>query len=71
MKKNSSNTPLEAPDQISFEQIFLGNGRASGYSVQQTTDGGFVVVGETNDSITFGSKCVLLKTDSDGNVTFN
>lgn len=65
MKKNSSNTPLEAPDQISFEQIFLGNGKASGYSVQQTADDGYIIAGSTGD---FGQPIegYLLKANSDG-----
>ena len=42
-----------------------------GYSVEQTTDGGFVVAGYTNWEVTVGSDIWLIKMDSLGNEEWN
>jgi len=53
--------------QITFQKTLGGTGDENAYSVKQTTDGGYIIVGETN-SFTSGNKDVyLVKTDVNGN----
>jgi photosystem II stability/assembly factor-like uncharacterized protein len=46
---------------------FGGNGNQCGYSVQQTSDGGFVIAGTTNSYGGGGNDVYLIRTDGNGN----
>lgn len=48
-----------------WRRIFTGRGTAQGLSVEQTTDGGYIVVGRTSPS-TLDSRVYLIKTDDEG-----
>ena len=50
-----------------WEQTFGGEGFDSGYSVQQTRAGGYIVSGETNSFGLKSSSVYLVKTDANGN----
>ena len=61
---NLGNTPNLQPNPTpskSWKKTFGGSRPANGYSVQQTSDGGYIIAGET------GSDVWLIKTDDDGN----
>lgn len=52
-----------------WNQTFEGDNSDIGYSVQQTSDGGYVVTGRTNEDFDEGifGDAILIKTDSQGN----
>ncbi len=53
-----------------WEQTFGGPGDDVGYSVQQTSDGGFIITGYTGSYLEY-TDVWLLKTDSDGYLTWD
>jgi hypothetical protein len=51
-----------------WEKIFGGSeGESWGYSVEQTTDGGYIIAGITDTSLEQGRDVLLMKTDANGN----
>lgn len=56
--------------QIGFENTFGGSGYDYGYSVVQTSDGGYLVTGYTESFEAGNSDVYLIKTDADGDATW-
>jgi hypothetical protein len=54
-----------------WNQTFGGSDGDKGYSVQETQDGGFIVAGATQSYSTSANDAWLIKTDNDGNLTWN
>jgi len=66
-------TSLCAQAQISFQRAFEGSGEADAMSLQQTSDGGYIIVGKTKKwskdpakSRLFKTDVYLIKIDADG-----
>jgi hypothetical protein len=52
--------------QITFQKTFGGLGWDNGYSVQQTTDGGYIIAGSTSTNSSGVGNVYLIKTNSNG-----
>jgi hypothetical protein len=58
--------PSPLPAQITFQRTYGGAADDFGYSVQQTTDGGYLVAGNTRSYGAGGSDVYLAKTNANG-----
>ena len=57
--------------QVQWTRTFAGYGTSQGRSVQQTSDGGYIIAGNTSSSDSSqGQAFYLVKTDAQGNVTW-
>jgi hypothetical protein len=54
-----------------WSQTYSGNNGDVGNSVQETTDGGYIIAGNTNDDEWGATNVWLIKTDSEGNEVWN
>jgi hypothetical protein len=62
--------PLTAGAQITFERTYGGSSGDEGYSVQQTSDGGYIVAGWTGLYGTGSDDVILIKTDEAGDTVW-
>ncbi len=62
--------PSPLPAQITFQRTYGGAGYDEGYSVQQTSDGGYVIAGYTNSFGAGDYDVYVVKTDAAGETTW-
>lgn len=56
---------------VIWDKMYSSNVLNSGYSVQETSDGGYIVVGDTDARDRNGTDIYLIKTDQDGNLLWD
>jgi len=59
---------LDANGELTWEETYGGDGFDEGYCIEQTADGGFVIVGESNSFVSGPVDVYVLKLDADGNL---
>ncbi|MBI2139462.1 PQQ-like beta-propeller repeat protein [Candidatus Woesearchaeota archaeon] len=67
---SSASIQVQSPD-AEWNKTFGGSGNDYGYSVQQASDGGYIVAGETSSFGAGNFDVYLLKTDPDGKMQWN
>jgi hypothetical protein len=60
---------LDKDGTVAWQKTYGGTGNDSAYSIQQTSDGGYIVAGETDSSGAGNADAWGLKLDSNGNIT--
>jgi TolB-like protein len=60
----------DANGNIIWAKTYGGTGGDWAFSVQQTSDGGYIVAGETNSFGTGSDDIILIKTDANGNIVW-
>jgi LPXTG-motif cell wall-anchored protein len=58
---------LDSEGEVQWEKTYDISGNDEGYSVQLTSDGGYIIAGQTNG----GLKSLLIKTDNRGNISWH
>jgi hypothetical protein len=58
--------PSALPAQVTFQRTYDGRDNDFGYSVQQTTDGGYIIAGQTGVFGPSPADAYLVRTDADG-----
>jgi hypothetical protein len=66
-----THTTATTEPQIEWEKTFGGSGDDRGYSVQQTRDGGYIIVGETESYGAGEADVYLIKVDANGNMQWS
>ncbi len=60
----------DAEGEVVWQKTYGGSGNSLGYSAAQTMDGGYILAGYTQSGVLPGGAIDLVKTDSDGNLTW-
>ena len=66
-----THTTATTEPQIEWEKTFGGAGDDRGFSVQQTSDGGYIIVGWTTSYGAGGADVYLIKVDANGNMQWS
>jgi hypothetical protein len=66
-----THTTATTEPQVEWEKTFGGRGDDVGYSVQQTRDGGYIIVGWTESYGSGGYDVYLIKVDANGNMQWS
>jgi hypothetical protein len=64
-------TATTEPPQVEWEKTFGGARDDRGFSVQQTSDGGYIIVGSTRSYGAGGADVYLIKVDANGNMQWS
>ena len=67
LNNTTANRTYEKPPEVQWTTTFGGTGNDTGSAINLTSDGGFIVAGNTYSSGGGGSDIFLIKTDASGN----
>ncbi len=59
---------LDRNGEVTWQKTYGGNGFDEGYSVEQTEDGGFIIVGESNSFVSGPVDVYIVKIDANGDL---